>query len=127
PLSHRAVRRAAARVLRRERRRAALSITFVGPARMRALSARWKGVRRPTDVLTFSLPGPGGTLAGDIYICPAVAAREARTRGIPVREELLRLVVHGTLHALGWEHPEGAARTASPMWRRQERLLEAVR
>jgi probable rRNA maturation factor len=42
---------------------------------------------------------------------------------VPVREEVARLVVHGTLHVLGREHPEDEGRTRSPMWRRQERLL----
>jgi probable rRNA maturation factor len=43
-----------------------------------------------------------------------------------VREELARLVVHGTLHVLGYEHPEVDARTKSPMWKRQERVLARV-
>jgi probable rRNA maturation factor len=46
--------------------------------------------------------------------------------GIPLREELIRLVVHGTLHALGWDHPEGPGRTRSAMWRKQERYVEAL-
>jgi probable rRNA maturation factor len=63
---------------------------------------------------------------GDVYVCPWVAQREARARGIPARQELLRLVVHGTLHALGHDHPEDERRTTSPMWRRQERYLKAL-
>ena len=55
-----------------------------------------------------------------------LAEREARAQGIPRREELIRLVVHGTLHALGRDHPEGAGRTRSAMWRRQERYVEAL-
>jgi probable rRNA maturation factor len=43
-----------------------------------------------------------------------------------VREELLRLVVHGVLHVLGYEHPEDDSRYVSDMWRRQERLLRAA-
>jgi len=94
---------------------------------MRELNARWKGARRPTDVLAYSLPGPRGVLTGDVYICPWVAAREARRRGISLREELLRLVVHGTLHALGWEHPDDDGRERSAMWKRQERYVKALR
>jgi probable rRNA maturation factor len=40
-----------------------------------------------------------------------------------VREELARLVVHGTLHVLGYDHPVDHTRGDSPMWRRQETLL----
>ena len=127
PLSREAVRRAAATVLRRERRRAVLSLSFVGRERMRDLNARWKGRPGPTDVLAFRLSGPDGTLAGDIYICRWVAAREARDRGISLGEELLRLVVHGVLHVLGYDHPAGADRTGSAMWRRQERYLSLLR
>jgi len=125
-LSRAAVVRAAEGVLRGERRRAALSISFVGRDRMRALNADWRGTARPTDVLAFPLAGPGGSLAGDIYICPWVAAREARARRIPLTQELRRLVVHGVLHVLGFEHPEGGAREASAMWRRQERYVRAL-
>jgi probable rRNA maturation factor len=63
---------------------------------------------------------------GDVYVCAWVAEREARSRGIPVREELIRLVVHGTLHVLGLDHPEDERRSRSPMWRRQERYVDAL-
>ena len=126
PLTRAVVVRAAETVLRQERRLAVLSVTFVGRDRMASLNARWKGHRRPTDVLAFSLPNPGGAVAGDIYVCPWYAAREARARRIPLRQELLRLVIHGVLHVLGHQHPEGEDRIGSPMWRRQERYLEAL-
>lgn len=123
PLPDLAVRRAVALVLRGERRRATLSVTFLGRDAMRRLNARYLGQDRPTDVIAFALPGPAGALAGDVYLCPWVAARSARMHRVPLRQELLRLVIHGTLHVLGWEHPEGVDRTGSPMWRRQEHYL----
>jgi probable rRNA maturation factor len=126
PLPDAEVRRAVEAVLRGEGREALVSVTFLGREAMRQLNLRHKGRDRPTDVLAFSLGDPSGRVAGDVYVCPWVAAREARARGIPLREELLRLVVHGTLHALGDEHPEDAGRTRSPMWRRQERYVEAL-
>jgi probable rRNA maturation factor len=121
------VARAAEAVLRGEKRAALVSVSFVGRERMRSLNARWKGRDEPTDVLAFALTGPDGARTGDIYICPWVAAREAGVRGIPLRQELKRLVVHGVLHVLGYQHPEGPRRTRSPMWRRQERYLRASR
>ncbi len=93
---------------------------------MRRLNAAHKGHDRPTDVLTFALGDSKRQVIGDVYICPWVARREARNRGIPLREELIRLVVHGTLHAVGREHPDGPDRTRSAMWRRQERYVEAL-
>ncbi|MFL5493613.1 MAG: rRNA maturation RNase YbeY [Gemmatimonadales bacterium] len=125
PLPAGVVRRVVEAVLAGERRRAAISVTFLGPESMRRLNADHRGHDRPTDVLSFALRGPAGP-AGDVYICRSVAEREARARGIPLREELIRLVVHGTLHALGRDHPEGAGRTRSAMWRRQERYVESL-
>lgn len=126
PVARGALVRAARTVLAGERGRVDLSLTFVGPERMRRLHAEWKGVDRPTDVLAFTLGAPGLPPQGDVYLCRAVALREARARGIPLREELLRLVIHGTLHVLGYDHPEGQRRTASAMWRRQERYLACL-
>jgi probable rRNA maturation factor len=113
-------------VLEREKSVAPISITFVGPHRIRQLNAAWRGEDRVTDVLAFTLPLPSGVRHGDVYICRAVALREARRRGIPVAQELARLVIHGTLHVLGWDHPEGVERIRSPMWRRQERYLACL-
>ncbi len=126
PLPAAVVRRAVTTVLRGERRRAAISVTFLGRDSMRRLNAEHKGHDRPTDVLSFALHDPAGGLLGDVYVCPWVAQREARARGIPARQELLRLVVHGTLHALGHDHPEDERRTTSPMWRRQERYVKVL-
>ncbi len=126
PLPPGTVRRVVAAVLAGERRRALISVTFLGRDAMRRLNAEHRRRDRPTDVLAFALRDPRGQAVGDVYVCPWVAAREARGRGIPLREELIRLVVHGTLHALGRDHPEGPERTRSAMWRRQERYVEAL-
>ena len=126
PLPPARVRRVVAAVLAGERRRARMSVTFLGRDAMRRLNALHLGRDRPTDVISFGLRHPGGELVGDVYVCPWVAAREARTRGIPVRQEVIRLLVHGTLHALGYDHPEGGRRTRSAMWRRQERYVETL-
>ena len=126
PLPPGVVRRVVERVLTGERRRAHISVTFLGRDSMRRLNARFKGHDRPTDVLTFALRDPRGGAVGDVYVCSWVARREARARGVPLRQELIRLVVHGTLHALGRDHPEGPDRIRSAMWRRQERYVEAL-
>jgi len=126
PLSRALVRRVVEAVLDAERREGLVSVTFLGRDSMRRLNAAHKGHDRPTDVLSFTLGGQKGQVIGDVYICPWVARREARARGIPLREELVRLVVHGTLHAVGRGHPDGPDRTRSAMWRRQERYVEAL-
>ena len=142
PLSRALVRRVVEAVLKQERRDALVSVTFLGRDAMRRLNAEHKGKNYPTDVLAFSLEAPpvgpsdgrAGRpadrqtvrLFGDVYICPWVAQREARALGIPRRQELIRLVVHDTLHVLGREHPDGPERTRSAMWRRQERYVETL-
>jgi len=127
--SRRRVRETAVATLKAERvRDAMLSITFVGRAAMSELNRLYLGHRGPTDVVSFGLGrlGKRGAVIGDIYICPEVARDNARRQGVPEGEEVLRLVVHGTLHVLGHDHPDGASRTSSPMWRRQERILARV-
>ena len=90
---------------------------------MRRLNRKHKHHDRTTDVLSFALAMPDGRLAGDVYICRAVASVQAREAGVPLREELVRLVVHGVLHVLGYDHPEDDGRERSAMWRRQERYV----
>jgi probable rRNA maturation factor len=127
PLSRIAVVRAAETVLAAEHRNAELSISFLGRQAMRDLNLQWTGRDEITDVLAFPLRTPQRGLMGDIYICPWAASRAARERGLPLRQELNRLIVHGVLHVLGYEHPEGPERDRSPMWKRQERLVRRLR
>ena len=113
-------------VLRAERvRDALLSIAFVSSEEIARLNQRHLRRRTPTDVIAFGFERAAEhePVIGDIYIASDVARENARRLGVGVREELARLVVHGTLHVLGHDHPEDESRTASPMWRRQERLL----
>jgi len=132
PLASARVRRVAAAVLRAEGVRDALvSIAFVSAREIARLNKRHLGHAGVTDVISFAL-GAGKersaphAVVGDIYIAPDVARANAMRFGRGVREELARLVVHGTLHVLGHDHPDGTARTTSPMWRRQERLLASA-
>lgn len=118
---------AGATVLRAERASAVLlSITLLSRSRMAAMNRRHLGHAGATDVIAFGFRDPDGAVIGDVYVCPEVAAANARRLSLPVREELLRLVVHGTLHTLGYDHPAGESRTGSPMWKRQEQLLARV-
>lgn len=103
---------------------AAISVALVSTERISSLNAEHFGRRGPTDVISFGLaPDPAASVAGDIYIAPEVARANARAEGRGVREEVVRLVVHGVLHVLGHDHPEGDGRERSPMWQRQERLV----
>jgi probable rRNA maturation factor len=121
-----AVRRAVTVVLAGERAGpAAITVTFLSGQQMRALNRRSLGRDRATDVIAFAMRHDA-RLVGDVYVCPTVGARAAARLAISAREELLRLVVHGTLHALGHDHPGGPGRTTSTLWRRQERYVRRL-
>ena len=109
-------------------REAMISVGFVGRAAIARLNQEYLGHPGPTDVIAFGFASGGkrGAVIGDIYICPDVARTNARSRGLPMTEELLRLVIHGTLHVLGHDHPAGAARMESKMWRKQESILARI-
>jgi probable rRNA maturation factor len=128
-VSRERVKAAATAALKAERvANGMLSITFVGRAAMSELNQRYLGHRGPTDVISFGLGRHGrrGPVVGDIYICAEIARANAKRQGVSAQEELLRLVVHGTLHVLGYDHPVGPTRTTSPMWRKQERIVARV-
>ncbi|MGH7418475.1 MAG: rRNA maturation RNase YbeY, partial [Candidatus Rokuibacteriota bacterium] len=89
PLSSALVRRVVEGVLEGERRPALVSVTFLGRDAMRRMNAAHKRRDLPTDVLAFALTDGAGRTVGDVYICSWVAAREAKARGVPLREELI--------------------------------------
>ena len=128
PLGRAAIADVARAALRAERvKHALLSITLVSRRAMARLNEEHLGHRGATDVISFGFRraanGVADPVVGDIYIAPEVARGNAREAKVSVREEIARLVVHGTLHVLGYDHPEGADRETSSMWRRQERLV----
>lgn len=131
PVGRARVAEIARATLRTERvRNALMSITFVGRRSIARLNKSHLDHIGPTDVISFgfSRARPDDPVIGDIYICPDVARENARARRAPVREEMTRLVVHGVLHVLGHDHPEGdeADRERSEMWRKQERIVRRV-
>ena len=131
PVSRARLRDVAVSVLEAERVGDALvSIALVTAPRIARLNREHLHHAGETDVISFALESGGrrskrAPVIGDIYIAPTVARANARRFGGSVREELERRVIHGTLHVRGDDHPDGAARPASPMWRRQEQLLAA--
>lgn len=120
------IRRAVLRVLDHEDAPdVELSLTMADDEAIRALNREYLYRDRPTDVIAFSL-GDEGRVVGDVYIGFDQALRQADELGVPMEEELTRLAIHGALHVLGWDHPEGEERADSPMYRLQERLLSEV-
>ncbi|MBA3405997.1 MAG: rRNA maturation RNase YbeY, partial [Gemmatimonadaceae bacterium] len=104
---------------------ALVSVAFVGTTAISRINREYLGHSGPTDVISFGMrrETKGGPAVGDIYICVDVARRNAARHGVSLRDELARLVVHGTLHVAGHEHPDDDSRMHSLMWRKQERIL----
>jgi probable rRNA maturation factor len=125
PLDAERIEAAVRHVLRAEGVAAAeISVALVGDDEIAALNQQYLDHEGPTDVISFHLHEPGKPPLGDVYVGVDQAARQAAGFGASVAEEVLRLAVHGTLHVLGYEHPEGEDRAGSPMFLRQEALLK---
>ena len=103
---------------------AEVSLALLADDAIRALNRTHLGRDHPTDVIAFALGGE--PLVGDVYIGWEQAVRQAEELGIDRDEELVRLAVHGTLHVLGHDHPDGPERERSPMFALQERLVREV-
>jgi len=84
----------------------AATIRLAGESEVRALNRRFRGLDRPTDVLSFPAGErlPGGLYAGDILICVPVAEEQARRHSQSLERELLLLMIHGLLHLQGLDH-----------------------
>ncbi len=125
----------AARLGRRARRLLALlrlpgaelSLVLVSDPVMRELNRAWRGVDRSTDVLAFAQrEAPGGApdgLLGDVVISVDMARRQAAERATPLGIELDRLLIHGVLHLVGYDHERSPAEARR--MRRREHLLAA--
>jgi probable rRNA maturation factor len=107
--------RARARKVLREvgESRSELSLSLVDDREMTEINREYRGIARPTDVLSFSLvEGEGaehrGRLLGDVVIGVDTARRQARERHRSLDHELTRLLIHGVLHLLGHDHEEDA-------------------
>ena len=101
-----------------------LSVALVGDASMAEMNSQYRGRPGPTDVLSFSLlegdhAEQRGGLLGDVVIDLEQAERQARERGHGLDEEAARLLIHGTLHLLGYDHEQDdEAREMEAMERR---------
>ena len=97
---------------------AELSVMVVTTEVMTELHERWMDEPGPTDVMAFPMdelvdesrrpdaPEIGPALLGDVVLCPAFAAAQARKAGHGLADELALLTVHGVLHLLGYDHAE---------------------
>lgn len=93
-----------------------IAIRIVGYAEGLSLNRKFRGKNRPTNVLTFH--------TGDVVLCHPVIRREAREQGKSLRAHYAHLVVHGALHARGYDHEK--KRDAARMEAREIRILRRL-
>ena len=114
-----------------EQTKAELSIMFVGDRRMKQLNTQYRGIRRTTDVLSFEssipfIPDDADKVLGDIVISVPKAEAQAKEYGSGFHDEITRLLIHGTLHLLGYDH-EQTEYKARKMRKKEEELIDAVK
>ena len=106
-----------------------VSVKFTDDEEVRALNAAWRGKDKPTNVLSFPMAGEDeladAQLLGDIVLAHGVCAAEAAEKHIPIEHHAAHLVVHGTLHLLGYDHETSDA-DADEMERVERAALAAI-
>ena len=111
-----------------------LSVRLSSDEEVRSLNAQWRGKDKPTNVLSFpmtdaaqlraaNVSGPE-LLLGDIILARGVCEREAKEKGVRFEDHATHLIVHGTLHLLGYDHQEDGE--ATEMEAREVRALDRV-
>lgn len=122
------VRRSIIATMRSVSPQQSLSVVFVSSREMRRLNRTYHGEDRVTDVLAF--PQASGVSAqlsaelGEIVICPAYVKAQAQRAGESFRRELTRVLIHGTLHLLGYDHAR--PRDAERMFGMQEEIVRKL-
>jgi probable rRNA maturation factor len=107
---------------------AQLSLSLVGKTRMRRLNRKYRGRDYPTDVLAFPMESMGEQteiFLGDVVICLPIAIGQASRFGNSADQEILRLLIHGTLHLLGYDH-EQSSRDATRMQRKERTIVKKL-
>ncbi len=115
------LRKVAEKVLDRENRKGnELSVALVGEGRIKELNKRYRKKNRVTDVLAFSNSEVG---LGEIVICLREVKKNAKKYNSAFKKELARVLIHGLLHLLGYDH-EKSAKEAEKMEEKQNYYLK---
>ena len=101
-----------------------LSLLITDDKEIHRLNAEWRGKDKPTDVLSF--PSDNGEILGDVVISLPTLKRQAREYRVTPAAELLRLLIHGTLHLLGYDHEKVSKSEAERMRKKERELIEQL-
>jgi rRNA maturation RNase YbeY len=78
----------------------AMSVNFVDSAEISKMNIKYLNHHRSTDIITFNYSGKNDELDGELFISVEDARNNARAYGVKLKEELVRLIIHGFLHLL---------------------------
>lgn len=90
------------KILKREGRSGTIDVSVVDDQTIHALNKRFRKKDKPTDVLSFTLNETG--FLGDVIISEETTRKNAKRYGVAYEEEFKRLVIHGVLHVIGYDH-----------------------
>ncbi len=106
-----------------------ISVLFTSDEEVRMLNRTWRGRDRPTNVLSFPMATPAeiadAPMLGDVALAHGVCVREASEKKVSIEAHAAHLVVHGTLHLLGYDHEQGE-NAAEEMEGVERRALAAI-
>lgn len=108
-------------LLARRIKKAEISLAFVDKKTMRQLNLSYRGINQPTDVLSFCYQYKKGALDGEIVICCQIAQAQARKFGHSFENEITRLLAHGFLHLIGYDHRTIKEMQAMSRW--EEKII----
>lgn len=127
-VSQKKVRSCVSDILKQLGTSGAISVHFIGDTRMARLNRIHRGKQGTTDVLSFAAQEGGGVFPGDeigdIFISVPQIKRQAKVWNVSHKEELFRMLIHGVLHVLGYDHI--TKKQAKKMFSLQEAFLKKI-
>lgn len=103
-----------------------ISIAIVSPQKIRSLNKKYRKKDKPTDVLSFVYSQHKKNFSGEIIICPRIVKKNSKDAGENFQKELKKVLVHGALHILGYDH-EKSAREEKIMRKKEEFYFKKIK
>ena len=134
-LSEDFIKKIVQKVLKEEKKEGNVSVAVIGSGRMRKLNKKYRGKNKVTDVLAFptqkllfkkfsrELQKTQGL--GEVVICQREVKKSAKKFKVSFERELARILIHGVLHLVGYDH-EKSEKAAEEMQKREEKYLKEV-
>lgn len=114
----------------RTSRKKICNVIAIQRPRIIKLNRQFFSKKNATDVISINNPSPRNKqtskFIGDVYICPKVIKENAKAYNVSYEEELTRIIIHGILHLLGYDHKKPFRESRERMFKIQEKLVDTV-